>query len=235
MIEYIKHYTTQDEQQKFIALSSYTEPYVGSIENSDAVTYNIDEPSKFYDRNGDITYDFSSTTISDVFAKANKGLAYRPKRYIYGLTKLQKAELSKKVRIIWNYAFGDKIYLYNLKSVQLIRFYLKQHNHNSPFNSLTADNVVIVGIGSCQHSSLISVNLPHVTNIKQNAFAYCFKLSGVTMPVVENINSCSFAACISLNTLTLPKTLKYIGKEAFSYCETLKDIYFEGTSEEWGW
>lgn len=36
-----------------------------------------------------------------------------------------------------------------------------------------------------------------------------------------------------LTKLFLPKTLKYIGEDVFDGCDSLKDIFFEGSEEEW--
>ena len=36
-----------------------------------------------------------------------------------------------------------------------------------------------------------------------------------------------------LSKLFLPKTLKYIGKDVFDGCDSLKEIFFEGNEEEW--
>lgn len=36
-----------------------------------------------------------------------------------------------------------------------------------------------------------------------------------------------------LRCVFLPKTLKYIGRDVFSRCEALEDIFFEGSEEDW--
>ena len=45
--------------------------------------------------------------------------------------------------------------------------------------------------------------------------------------------SATFCACASLQTASLPTTVTYIGENGFSYCSSLKDIYYAGTETQW--
>lgn len=89
--------------------------------------------------------------------------------------------------------------------------------------------------------SLFSVTIPdHVSGISQltdvsdYAFARCYSLitasigSGVT-----RIGQYAFLDC-NLNSITIPDTVTEIDSYAFSSCDGLTDIYYEGTKEQWG-
>lgn len=43
----------------------------------------------------------------------------------------------------------------------------------------------------------------------------------------------AFSGCTSLERITIPRAVKRIGLEVFKDCKNLKDIYFEGSEEEW--
>ena len=50
---------------------------------------------------------------------------------------------------------------------------------------------------------------------------------------IEEIPDEAFSGCVRLERITIPKNIKRIGKEVFEDCRKLKDIYYEGTEEEW--
>ena len=61
-----------------------------------------------------------------------------------------------------------------------------------------------------------------VTNIEQEAFNYCTKLTSVSMPsTVTTINNYAFNNCTGLNSLSLPTSLTTIGAQAFYNCINL--------------
>ncbi len=49
---------------------------------------------------------------------------------------------------------------------------------------------------------------------------------------VTNLTA-TFCACSSLQRASLPSTVTYIGENGFSYCSSLKDIYYGGTETQW--
>ncbi len=73
-------------------------------------------------------------------------------------------------------------------------------------------------------------------NITQNnveAFAYCENLTKVTIQEgCKVLTACMFGYCEKLTTLYLPSTLTYLGS-AFADCTAIKDIYYNGTEEQW--
>lgn len=50
---------------------------------------------------------------------------------------------------------------------------------------------------------------------------------------VISINNGACWGCRNLVSITIPKSIIYIGDRAFNYCDSLKDIYYEGTKAEW--
>lgn len=50
---------------------------------------------------------------------------------------------------------------------------------------------------------------------------------------VEEIDDYAFFNCNKLTTITIPTSVTHIGAAAFSGCESLTDVYYAGTEEEW--
>lgn len=59
--------------------------------------------------------------------------------------------------------------------------------------------------------------------------------SGNYTPAVgtTSIASSAFNKCVKLSGITIPNTVKEIGRNAFTGCKTLTNIYFDGTLLEW--
>ena len=96
------------------------------------------------------------------------------------------------------------------------------------------DSVIEIGnsaFSSC--SSLRNVKLPdQITKIEDETFEGA-ALSSIIIPnKVETIGARAFALCSDLETITLPKSVTQIGSSAFSQT-ALKDVYYNGTQEEW--
>lgn len=84
---------------------------------------------------------------------------------------------------------------------------------------------------SCE--SLKEITVPGtLTHINNYSFAYCKSLQkAVIMPGVQSLGYDVFDGCTALETLYLPKSVTLIDQYAFR--ETpLKDIYYEGTQED---
>ena len=43
----------------------------------------------------------------------------------------------------------------------------------------------------------------------------------------------AFADCTALESIELPSSLQVIETQVFSGCDSLKDVYYAGTREEW--
>ncbi len=71
----------------------------------------------------------------------------------------------------------------------------------------------------------------NVTSIGAYAFDVCTGLTGITIPAsVTDIGVWAFNFCTSLASITIPGSLTNIGEEAFGYCSSLTNIYFTGNA-----
>ena len=73
---------------------------------------------------------------------------------------------------------------------------------------------------------------PSMTNIPTSAFAGT-AIETINMPSVTNIGEHAFEGS-GLNQITLNSCLMEIGSYAFHNCNSLTDIYFDGTQQQWG-
>ena len=69
--------------------------------------------------------------------------------------------------------------------------------------------------------------------LREACFMDCASLTNISFVNLGSIEFGAFRRCTSLASITLPVTLNYIGTGAFSGCETLGTIYYEGTVEQW--
>ena len=71
-----------------------------------------------------------------------------------------------------------------------------------------------------------------VTEINHSAFADRTGLTNIVLP--EGLERLSWlGGCTSLESLTLPGSVKRISYYGLSRCDSLKDIYYKGTEEQW--
>ncbi len=80
---------------------------------------------------------------------------------------------------------------------------------------------------------LENVTIKGASTIGLCAFYRCTNLKSVTIESVTNIDAMAFEECTSLTSVTLPRNTYYMERNAFSGCENLKDVYFNGTIENW--
>ena len=75
-------------------------------------------------------------------------------------------------------------------------------------------------------------NIPNtVTEIGQNAFYWCNKMTSITIPdSVTVIGAGAFGGCSSLKEITIPQSVTSIGADAFVYCGNLTAINIKGTA-----
>ena len=83
-------------------------------------------------------------------------------------------------------------------------------------------------------TSLTSITIPdNVTTIEANAFAFC-KLPSISIPgKVTSIGYDAFHYCNKMSFVTISKSVETIAEGAFSRCESLSDVYYSGSEEEW--
>ena len=86
-----------------------------------------------------------------------------------------------------------------------------------------------------QCSSLKSITIPSSQNtIYSSTFSGCTSLTSVTIPSsIIYIETGAFWGCSSLTSITIPKSVTSIGSSAFTDCTHLKDVYYQGTQQEW--
>ena len=96
----------------------------------------------------------------------------------------------------------------------------------------------ITSIGRCAFSgcdSLTSITIPDsVTSIGSSAFENCSGLTSIVIPdSVTSIDHWAFQYCTGLTSATIGNGVKSISRYAFWDCASLKDIYFNGTEDQW--
>ena len=96
----------------------------------------------------------------------------------------------------------------------------------------------ITSIGRCAFSSceeLTSITIPDsVTSIGSAAFEHCSGLTSIVIPdSVTSIDHWAFQYCTGLTSATIGNGVKSISRYAFWDCASLKDIYFNGTKDQW--
>jgi hypothetical protein len=84
--------------------------------------------------------------------------------------------------------------------------------------------------------ALKTVDLPpKLYKIGRRAFKGCSSLTGIILPVtLKEIGFDAFASCRSLKGIAIPRGLSEIeDSDAFGGCDSLSEITFGGTKEEW--
>lgn len=79
------------------------------------------------------------------------------------------------------------------------------------------------------------VSLPSTLQyIDDESFCQCESLDSIFIPDgVTFIGGVAFAYCSSLTTVVIPKSVTIIDKGAFSECSNLKEVYYQGTIDDW--
>ncbi len=73
-----------------------------------------------------------------------------------------------------------------------------------------------------------------VITIARDAFAGRDKITDIVLPsTIDRIPPGAFAGCSGLERITIPRKLNSIRKGTFAGCDRLKDVYYEGSMEEW--
>ena len=132
----------------------------------------------------------------------------------YGCTNLTSVTIGDSVTTIGDSAFAS---CENLTSVTI------------------PDSVTSIGDGAFANcKSLTSIDIPDsVTLIDGSAFHDCASLISVTIGnSVTSIEDYAFCCCRALTDITIGNSVTSIGEYAFS-CDSLMEITFDGTVEQW--
>ena len=86
--------------------------------------------------------------------------------------------------------------------------------------------VVFIGRGAFAETKVERVVIPNgVTEIDDNAFAYCISLASIELPdSLEKIGRNAFTGCVSLESIDIPDGVTRLGGGAFLLCKSLTDI-----------
>ncbi len=96
-------------------------------------------------------------------------------------------------------------------------------------------NIIKLGEGCFRETKIENIVIPStVTSIGNNIFFMCKNLKSVKISEsTASIGDSFFCGCTLLTSVTLPNTITMIDEYSFAGCENLKDIYYDGTLEEW--
>ena len=96
------------------------------------------------------------------------------------------------------------------------------------------------GLVSCPVAKSGDVVVPSgITRVWQDAFGKCAKVEtivlpdGVTVIYGNDPYGSGISGCSNLRSVEIPASMKEIGLYTFSGCDSLKDIYFKGTKDQW--
>ena len=99
-----------------------------------------------------------------------------------------------------------------------------------------ADGVTSISesaFSSCNNLETVTLG-SGITKIGDYAFYYCTSLTNITLPdSLTEIGKYAFYGCESLTSVIIPISVKSIDNGAFNECANLKDVYYEGTEEQW--
>lgn len=86
---------------------------------------------------------------------------------------------------------------------------------------------------NCDNISEFTV-LSHIKTIGEWAFSYCDSLETLIIDDgVQIINEYAFAYSNKLKEISIPSSVETLNATAFIGCDSLTDVYYEGTAEDW--
>ena len=114
---------------------------------------------------------------------------------------------------------------------------------NSAFNSCTKlesvnlpDSVTYIGSHAFNNcTKMVSLHLPEgIESIENGTFSTCQSLKAVKIPdSVKTIGTYAFWLCVDIETIVVGSGLKTVGYDAFHLLDSLKNVYYNGTSDTW--
>lgn len=103
-------------------------------------------------------------------------------------------------------------------------------------NITIPNGVTSIGDDAFENSqNLTDITIPNsVTNIGSSAFWGCSALESITIPnSVISVDDYAFYDCSALKSVTISDSVTSIGLAAFNSNESLSDVYYTGSEEEW--
>ena len=96
--------------------------------------------------------------------------------------------------------------------------------------------ISIGGFAFSNCSNLSNVSIPkNVKKIDTYAFSNCTSFTDIEIPKgIQSLSWGLFDGCSNLASVIIPKSVTEIKNWTFNDCSLLKDIYYEGSEEEWG-
>ncbi len=176
---------------------------------------------------GEMFMDCSKLTY--VVFKEGSQIRYIEQRMFYGCTALTSINLPDKVESIWEDSFWGCTALTDINVSE----------NNEKFSSVdgilySKDKTELVFCPESKQGEFIIPN--YVVNIQNKAFSHCEKLTSVKVEensLLESIGGYAFQDCKNLIKVEIPDTVVTMGVCVFAGCSLLKDIYYDGTKEQW--
>ena len=113
----------------------------------------------------------------------------------------------------------------NNSGFELIYYKLTELSKGRMYNLITAFTALLLknNINPLEYTSYIPAR-----------FAYELDIEDFVIPNnITYIGEYAFGYCESLTSITIPKKVKFIASKAFFRCDRLKDVYYEGSKEDW--
>ena len=138
-----------------------------------------------------------------------------------GMSGVNSLNIPASVTTMYTYSFSDDTKL-------------RVAEGNATYKSI--DDVLILNKAGTKviiaSRNATTYNIPNtVTEIGQNAFYWCSKMTSITIPdSVTTIGAEAFYNCSSLKEITIPQSVTSIGADAFVYCGNLTAINIKGTA-----
>lgn len=205
----------------------------------------------FTDCKGYIEYKDFENCVGLTSIKLPDGMVNIGNGVFDGCTKLASIEIPKSVKNIGNSAFSGCIsltginvsenntaycsengVLYNKAKTEIMRFPCQKTD-----TSFTIPNGVTgIANGAFENCrNLTGITIPKgAKSIGDDVFSNCEGLTSITIPdSVTSIGSSAFYECIALTSAVIPNTVTSIGNNAFLNRNKLKDVYYDGSAEDW--
>lgn len=163
---------------------------------------------------------FSHCTVKFEVSPENKlfysenGILYKNNGVLWRCAKKVKTlRVKSGIQYIWSHAFQSNTSLQNI---------------------ILPKGIEGIGVCSFENCSFLkSINFPlSVRTIDTSAFYNCVRMtSPVILPNLENLGAGAFFGCNKLSNVRLSK-LEYLGKDAFDFCDSLKEVSFLCTKKD---